>query len=108
MTKLHKPTLGLIVAAIILLSGCSPEKVDTTGSVYTATETYSATMGILIDLRKAGKLSEKNIEQINQWEPVAWQALQEWRLAVKTNLPVGESVTNFLEALAHLETIRGP
>lgn len=71
--------IALLMALVVQASGCQNQR----ATYATALDSYTATMNVLSDLRDVGELGPEEEAVVNEWEPVAWLALQQWRVSIE-------------------------
>lgn len=118
MNRKHITLAAIFTLSIWLsgaLSGCemSPEQTERL-TLNTATEVYKSTMQSLVTFRDAGMLTDEQVEQINEVEPLIWVALNQWHTAVGTGEDPADPIDTFERGLRTLRDIlieitnRGP
>jgi hypothetical protein len=94
----------LVTAACLCAAGCAGLQNERL-SLSLANRTLGTTMGVLADLRRAGKISDEQADLINEFYPKAEAALDAWREALEADAHPEAAINRFRRALSVLDRI---
>lgn len=94
----------LCAMLLCLCTGCPSLQTERV-SLALANRTLGTTMGVLADLRRAGKLDDQQADLVNEFYPKAEAALDEWQAALEASDSPQSAIARFQRALAVLQRI---
>jgi outer membrane murein-binding lipoprotein Lpp len=82
----------------VLVAGCVARN-DPRLPLVTAVDGYAATVNVLAEARRAGRIDDAKAERIEEYRALARSALDSWSLAVESGLPPESAARQFNEAM---------